>query len=395
MPADFANAPDRTRTNSLKWTQYPDGVIPVWVADTDFQAPEPILSALRSKLEHGVLGYEFPQQALLETIAARMDSLYGWSVDPEAVVATPGVIAAFTAAAWATCQPGQGILTQPPVYPPFLGVAVNVGLVNQFTQLALEEQEATLSYRIDWEVFRAALHSGHARTGMFLLCNPHNPTGQVYTRAELQGMAELCLENEVCIVSDEIHSELLLGGATHIPIATLSKDIERNTITLVAPSKTYNVPGLFCGFAIIPDPQLRAKFKAASDRMIHHVSSLSLIAAQVAYSGACDPWLKAMRARLTANRDWIVETLRNRFPLLRTTRPQATYLAWLDCHRLNLREQTPCDYFLENARVAFTKGEDFGPGGQGFVRLNFGTTPQVLQEAMARIGATLAAAAGR
>ena len=392
MSANFTNAPDRTHTNSLKWTQYPAGVIPVWVADTDFQAPEPILAALRSKLEHGVLGYEFPQKALLETIAARMESLYGWSVEPEAVVATPGLIAAFIAAAWATCKAGQGILTQPPAYPPFLGVAGNVGLVDQFAQLCLEERDGLLSYRIDWDVFRAALHSGHARTGLFLLCNPHNPTGQVYSRAELLGMAELCLENDVCIVADEIHSELLLGGSKHTPIASLSKDIERNTITLVAPSKTYNIPGLFCGFAIIPDPQLRSKFKAASDRMIHHVSSLSLIAAQAAYSGECDDWLNAMRARLTANRDWLVATLRDSFPLLRSTLPQATYLAWLDCHRLQLREQTPYDFFLEQARVAFTKGEDFGPGGQGFVRLNFGTTPQVLQTAMARVGTALAAA---
>ena len=267
MLHDFSQAPDRTCTNSLKWTQYPDGVIPVWVADTDFQAPEPVLAALRAKLEHGVLGYEFPQKALCETIAARMDTLYGWAVEPEAVVATPGIIAAFNAAAWATCQPGQGFLTQPPVYPPFLGVAANVGLVDQFAQLRFVEQDGTLTYRIDLEVFRAALHSQHARTGMFLLCNPHNPTGQVHSRADLLAMAELCLENEVCIVSDEIHSELLLGGATHIPIASLSKEIERNTITLVAPSKTYNVPGLFCGFAIIPDPALRAKFKSAADRM--------------------------------------------------------------------------------------------------------------------------------
>jgi cystathionine beta-lyase len=391
MPLDCSNAPDRTRTNSLKWTQYPQGVLPLWVADTDFRAPEPILDALRSKLEHGVLGYEFPQQVLRETIAARMDSLYGWSVDPEAVVATPGIIAAFNAAAWAICKPGQGLLTQPPVYPPFLAVAGNVGLVDQFAQLRREDREGVLTYAIDWAVFRSALHSRNARTGMFLLCNPHNPTGQVFSRTELQAMAELCLENDIRVVSDEIHSELLLGGSTHIPVASLSKDIERNTITLVAPSKTYNVPGLFCGFAIIPDPLLREKFNAAASRMIHHVSSLSLIAAQAAYSGACDGWLNAMRTRLTANRDWMVTMLRDRFPQFSTTIPQATYLAWLDCHRLDLQDQTPSDFFLEKARVAFTPGEDFGPGGHGFVRLNFGTTPQVLQEAMERVEASLAA----
>ncbi len=390
MSMEFTTAPDRTRTASLKWTQYPEGVLPLWVADTDFQAPEPILAALRAKLEHGVLGYEFPTKTLRETVAARMDTLYGWSVEPEAIVATPGVIAGFTAAAWATCQPGQGILTQPPVYPPFLDVAQNVGLVNRFAPLGLEEREGALAYRIDWEAFRSALQGGPAPTGMFLLCNPHNPTGQVYARDDLRTMAELCLEREVCIVADEIHSELLLGGSRHTPIASLSRDIERRTITLIAPSKTYNVPGLFCGFAIIPDPTLRERFRAASERMIQHVSSLSLLAAQAAYSGACDGWLDAMRTRLTANRDWLVGTLRERFPQLRTTVPQATYLAWLDCHRLDLQGRTAHDFFLEHARIAFTRGEDFGPGGEGFVRLNFGTTPKVLQEAMDRLGAAVA-----
>lgn len=390
MPVELLIAPDRTHTASLKWTQYPAGVLPLWVADMDFQAPEPILAALRARLEHGVLGYEFATKTLRETVAARMDTLYGWSVDPEAVVATPGVIAGFTAAAWATCRPGQGILTQPPVYPPFLGVAENVGLVNRFAPLGLEEREGALAYRIDWEAFRAALQAGPAPTGMFLLCNPHNPTGQVHAPEDLRTMAGLCLERGVCIVSDEIHSELLLDGARHTPIASLSRDIERRTITLIAPSKTYNVPGLFCGFAIIPDPDLRARFQAASERMIQHVSSLSLIAAQAAYSGACDGWLDALRRRLTANRDWLVQTLRDRCPQIRSTNPQATYLAWLDCHRLELQGRTAYDFFLERARVAFTQGEDFGPGGEGFVRLNFGTTPEVLQEAMARIEAAVA-----
>jgi cysteine-S-conjugate beta-lyase len=389
MNYDFSLAPDRAGTASLKWTQYPQGVLPLWVADTDFAAPRPILEAPHRKLDHGVLGYEFPQPELLATIAARMETLYGWTVAPEAVVATPGIIAAFNAAAWATCQPGQGILLQPPVYPPFFGVAGNVGLLNQFAQLHPEERDGTLTYRLDLDGFKAAFHSRGARTGMFLLCNPHNPTGQIFAREELRAMAETCLEQGACLVSDEIHSELLLGGASHIPVASLSKDIERNTITLVAPSKTYNVPGLFCGFAIIPDPGLRERFRAASERLIQHVSSLSLIAAQAAYSGACDGWLEALRAHLTANRDWLTAELRKRFPTLRFTIPQAKYLAWIDCGGLQLGGKVPASYFLERAQVALNPGEDFGPGGQGFVRLNFGTTPGRLREALDRLEAAL------
>ena len=385
MPAVALQSPDRTRTHSLKWTQYAEGVIPAWVADTDFQAPEPILAAVRAHVDHGVLGYEMPWRSLRETVAARMAKLYGWEVDPEAVVATPGIVAAFNTAAKALCQPGQGILTQPPVYPPFLHVADNADLVNQYAPLDLEERDRVLTYRCDLAKFKAALHSGGVRTAMFLLCNPHNPTGQIYSRQDLQGMADLCLEQGVPIVSDEIHCELMLDGAKHTPIATLSKDIERASITLVAPSKTYNVPGLFCGFAIVPDPELRKRFTAAADRMAHHVSSLSLTSAEVAYSGACDGWLEAMQARLTANRDWLVQALRERFPLLGTTIPQGTYLDWIDCRRLGLATGTPHAFFLERGRVALNPGEDFGPGGAGFVRLNFGTTPERLQEIVARM----------
>lgn len=394
MPAVALQSPDRTRTNSLKWTQYAAGVIPAWVADTDFRAPEPILAAVRAHVDHGVLGYEMPWRSLRETVAARMAKLYGWEVDPDAVVATPGIVAAFNTAARALCQPGQGILTQPPVYPPFLQVAHNADLVNQYAPLDLEERDRVLAYRCDLAKFKTSLHSGGVRTGMFLLCNPHNPTGQIHARQDLQGMADLCLAQGVPIVSDEIHCELLLGGAKHTPIATLSKDIERATITLIAPSKTYNVPGLFCGFAIIPDPELRGRFTAAADRLAHHVSSLSLTSAEVAYSGACDDWLEALKTRLTANRDWLVQALHDRFPLLATTCPQGTYLDWIDCRRLGLATGTPHTFFLERGRVALNPGEDFGPGGAGFVRLNFGTTPELLQEIVARMETALTGRAG-
>jgi cystathionine beta-lyase len=390
MPYDFTTLPDRRNTASLKWTEYPRDVLPAWVADTDFQAPEPILQALHRHVEHGVLGYEMPQARLQKTVAERMDRLYGWQVEPEAVLATPGIVAAFNVAAWAVSEPGQGILTQPPVYPPFLGVAHHRGLVNQFAPLQPVEADGTLGYRIDFDVFRAAVHSGGARTAMFLLCHPHNPTGQEYGKADLQRMAELCLERDVVIVSDEIHSELLLGGTRHVPTASLSKEIERRTITLVAPSKTYNVPGLFCGFAIVPDPELRERFRKASERLAHHVASLSLTAAEVAYSGACDGWLEALRAQLTRNRDWLVARLRTALPTIRPTVPQATYLAWLDCTRLPLDGQSPYELFLEKGKVALNRGEDFGQGGQGFVRLNFGTSPAVLEEVCARLERSLA-----
>lgn len=382
---DPSLTPNRRQTNSIKWTLYPEDVIPLWVADTDFPAPTPILNALRAALEHGVLGYEFPSRLLKETVAARMETLYGWKISPEAVVATPGIIAAFNAAAWAFCQPGDGFLIQPPVYPPFFGVSKNLGLVEQQAQLLPVFHEAALRYEIDFDNFRAAFNSRGAKTRMFLLCNPHNPVGRAFSPQELRRMAETCLENETLIVSDEIHSELTLGATRHTPIAALSPEIEAKTITLIAPSKTYNVPGLFCGFAIIPNPELREKFKQASERLIHHVSSLSLIAAQTAYSGVCDGWLNGLRTYFTQSREIL---LKAGLPGLRLTAPEATYMTWLDASPLVENGKisgSPQKFFLKNANVALSDGADFGPGQQNFVRLVFGCSHETLRQALERI----------
>jgi cystathionine beta-lyase len=391
MTFDPSHTPNRRPTNSIKWNLYPEDVLPLWVADTDFPAPAPIRDAIRASLEHGVLGYEFPTKALRQTVAARLESLYGWQVDPEAVVATPGIIAAFTAAAWAFCQSGDGFLIQPPVYPPFFSVSKHLGLVEQHAQLRAETHDGLLRYDVDAESFRAAFHS-NARTRLFLLCNPHNPVGRAFTEAELRQMAETCLENETILVSDEIHSELLLDGRRHIPVATLSPEIAQRTVTLIAPSKTYNVPGLFCGFAIIPNPELREKFKAASERLVHHVSSLSMVAAQAAYSGACDDWLAGLLAYFAQSRDLLTETIRRDFPALRVTHPEATYMSWIDCSALVENGKiagSPFKFFLNKAKVALTNGADFGPGYQNYVRLVFGCSQTTLAEGLARMKSAL------
>jgi cystathionine beta-lyase len=205
-------------------------------------------------------------------------------------------------------------------------------------------------------------------------------------------MAEICESEDIFICSDEIHSELLLGGVQHLPIATLSPEIANRTITLVAPSKTFNVAGLFCGFAIIPNDSLRRRYKVEVERMTLHVSSLSLIAAEASMSGACDAWLADLCAYLTDNRDFLVDYVRQNLPGIRTTVPDATYLAWLDCNDLlssGQMQASPHKFFLEKARVALNEGADFGPGGEGFVRLNFGCPRQTLVEALERMSAAL------
>ena len=205
-------------------------------------------------------------------------------------------------------------------------------------------------------------------------------------------MADLCLRNQVIICSDEIHSELLLAGAKHTPIATLDPEIADRTITLIAPSKTFNVPGLFCGFAIISNPELLERYKQAIERLAMHVSSLGLTAAQVAFSGACDAWLAALRAYLTGNRDFLVEFIQSKMDGIRTTIPDATYLAWLDCTTLvkaGKMSLTPYEFFLQRARAALNDGKEFGAGGDGFVRLNFGCPRTILEEALGRMKSAL------
>jgi cystathionine beta-lyase len=392
MAYNFDSIIERRGTNSIKWRQYPQDVLPLWVADMDFAAPEQIRVALQRVVEQGVLGYEFPTKELRETVAARMQTLYGWQVSPEAVVATPGVVAGFTLAANALCSAGQGLLVQPPVYPPFLKVNASVGLVRQDAQLVAETGASTQRYEVDFDVFQKAIHSGGARTGMFLLCNPHNPTGQVYTKDDLVRMADICLRNDISICSDEIHSEILLGGMKHIPIAALDPEIADHTITLIAPSKTFNIPGLFCGFAIIPNKDMLERYKKTVERMAMHVSSPGLAAAQVAFSGTCDAWLAALCAYLTRNRDFLVEFVRDELNGIKTTIPDATYLAWLDCTepiKSGIIRGTPYEFFLKSAKVALNEGREFGSGGEGFVRLNFGCPRAILVEALTRMKSAL------
>jgi cystathionine beta-lyase len=397
---DFNQVIDRRGSNSLKWKFYGPDVLPLWVADMDFPAPAPVKQALSAAVEHGIFGYEIPSKELREIIANRMEKLYGWRVSPNMVVGTPGVIAGFTAAARTVCSPGDGILIQPPVYPPFLSIHKSAALVCQEAPLRMTTEGATLKYEIDFEEFEGAIHSGRARTGMFLLCNPHNPTGQVYSHADLARMAKICQRNNISICSDEIHSELLLDGSSkpadepgkHIPIASLNPEIADRTITLIAPSKTFNVPGLFCGFAIIPNSQILQKYKETIEIMAMHTNSLGLVAAQAALSGACDDWLAELCTYLTGNRDFVNEYVRQELEGIRVTVPDATYLSWLDCNELvksGRVKTSPQEFFLKEAKVALNEGREFGCEGAGFVRLNFGCPRPTLEEALERMKAAL------
>jgi cystathionine beta-lyase len=381
MPYDFDHLPSR-RTSPFvnKWTSYPAEVIPLWIADMDFPVALQIQRALHKQVDHGVLGYELPSRGLYETIVARMKKLHGWEVDPEHIICTAGVNNGYNIAARVLCSKGRGYFIQTPVYNEFLDTEGRTGARQRIAPLEKKVQGSRIKYEVDFDAFgRAARQSA-----MFLLSHPHNPTGQVFSRAELERMAGICIENNVTIVSDEIHSELVLDGAKFIPMAGLSQDIARHTITLIAASKAYNLPGLACAFAVIPDPLLRKQYQTVLDGMALEVSTPGLTAARAAFSGAADAWLRAVLKYLKGNRDFIVEFVERNLPGVRVTQPQATYLAWLDCSALNL-EPSPHEFFLKQAHVALSDGGKFGRGSEGFVRLNFGTSHRIVKEGLTRM----------
>lgn len=307
-------------------------------------------------------------------------ALYCWDVSPDMIVAIPGVNSGYNVAARTFCTPRKGYLIQTPVYNEFQETQKKTGVPQIEAPLAKKVEGNRIRYEIDFDAFKR----GAGKAAMFLLCSPHNPVGHVYSRAELKRMAEICIENDVLIVSDEIHSELLLGGAKFQPMATLSREIANRTITLISASKTFNVPGLFSAFAIIPNRKMRDLYQATVFKMGLHVASPGLTAARVAYSGECDLWLKALRKYLTANRDFISEYAGRNLPGMRTTNPDATYLMWLDCSELKLK-QSPYEFFLKEAKVGLSDGGKFGRGNEQLVRLNFGTSHKLLKQGLDRM----------
>ncbi len=394
MPSKFDEIIDRRKnSNSIKWHAFDEDVLPMWVADMDFAAPPQILGALRNAIEHGVLGYEFPSKQLRENVAMRMQKLYGWDVKADDVVPVPGLVTGFNIAARITCQPREGILIQPPVYFPFMKVQKNTDTVMQIAELKKVVHGHTLHHEMDWDVFENAVHSEDARTSMFLFCNPHNPTGTIYTDEELARIAKLCEREDILICSDEIHSELLLDGNKHTPIAAISPEAAQQTITLIAASKTFNVAGLFVGFAIIQNDSIRRKFKAELETLTFHTNSLGHIASEVAFSGECDGWLNELLIYLTENRDFLVDYVEKNLPGVRVSNPEATFLAWLDFSELIESGKIDGElqkFFMEKGKIAFNEGASFGPGGEGFIRLNFGCPRETLLDGLDRIKAALA-----
>jgi cystathionine beta-lyase len=377
---DFDRLVDRRSTASNKWKKYDKDVLPLWVADMDFASPEPVVRALRERAAHGVFGYVYEEPEYFTVVAERIARRYGWRVAPEAVVQLPGVIAGFNMAARMFTTPGDGLLEQVPVYPPILRCPGNMGLTRDEAPLA---RRADGRYEIDWDAFERAITP---RTRAFLLCNPHNPTGRVYTREELTRMAEICLRRDLWIIADEIHCDLVFAPHRHVPIASLGPEVERRTITLMSPSKTFNLAGLKSAIAVIPDAALRERFVAAKVDLVANPNVFGFAAALAAYRDG-DPWLAALMKYLEGNRDFTARYVREHFPGVVMYPPEGMYLAWLDFRQAGIPGGDPFTFFLDKARVALNDGATFGPGGGGFARLNFGSPRAMLTEGLDRMRA--------
>ncbi len=380
MKYDFDQVVERRGTDCIKWSLYPDDVIPMWVADTDFRSPQPVIQALHRRVDHGVFGYSQPAADLRNAIQERLKKLYRWEIRTDEILFLPGIVTGLNIAFQAFVRPQEGVLAQPPVYFHFLRDPVHRGRVVSDPPLVRNGN----TYEVDFDRFEKAIS---ANTRIFVLCNPHNPVGRVFTRTELERMAEICLRHRLLICSDEIHCDLVYSGHRHIPIASLSPEIAASTVTLMAPSKTYNVAGLECGYAIIRNPELLRTWRDTSYALLPGVNIMGHVAALAALRDGQD-WLDQIMAYLESNRDYLAAQLRERMPFIKMCRTEATYLAWLDCEDAGI-PGNPAEFFLKQARVGLNDGPEFGNGGEGFVRLNFGCPRRTLVEALERMTVAL------
>lgn len=374
---DFKSFPDRRKTESVKWGLYGKDVLPMWVADMDFVSPQPVIDALKQRVEHGIFGYPMISDELKQVVVERMDERYSWKITTDDLIFVPGVVSGFNLVCQALSGGKGSMIMQTPVYPPFLTAPGNAGIDGITVDLV---QSGTGQYIIDFDAFERGLRPD---TRVFLLCNPHNPVGRVFRKDELEKLAEICLRHNVFICSDEIHSDLIYGGYRHTPIASLGEEISQRTITLIAPSKTFNIAGLECSVIICTSKELREKIESARRGLLGHVNVLGLTAAYSAYKDGSE-WLEELLSVLQSNRDLLVRFVHENLKGIKMSIPEGTYLAWLDCRGLKEIDD-PFKFFLNKAKVAMNDGREFGRAGEGFLRLNFGCPEGMLIEAMLRM----------
>jgi len=379
---DSLTAAEMRRSSRIKWRLFGEDVLPAWVADMDFPVAPPIHRAIRELVERHDFGYHLVPLSprLRAALAARMAERFSWQIEPDRIAPLVNVVQGLDACVLLHSRRGEGVVLQTPIYPPFLAAVLGSG------RRVLESSlvRGAHRYEIDFDHLRARLEPD-AR--MILLCNPHNPTGRVFEREELLSLGELALEHDLVVVSDEIHADLTFPGHSHVPFATLGPELAERTITLTSATKSFNLAGLPCAFAIFGGDRVQQPFRELPPHVLGHPGILDDAATYAAWTEG-QPWLDEVLAYLLENRDLVMDFFASRMPGLDVLPPEATYMAWLDCRGLGLPAE-PFDFFLEHARVALTRGSDFGAPGKGCVRLNFATSRAILLEILERMEAAL------
>ena len=387
MKYDFDRVIERRGTGSLKWdaVERSTGVadaLPLWVADMDFTAPDAVLDALRARVEHGIFGYTVKTESCYRAIIGWMKRRHGWEIERDWILFSPGVVPALNLAVQAYTQPGDRVIVQTPVYYPFSTAVVNNG--RELVRNTLTEEDGT--YRIDFDNFEQSVDG---RTRLLIFCSPHNPVGRVWTRDELEKLAEICVRHRLVIVSDEIHADLVMKGHIHLPLATISPAVASLTVTCTAPNKTFNVAGLQAGNVIISSPELRDRFRAVlTNAGLAMANIFALVATEAAYDHG-EEWLARLLGYLHDNYTFLRAFVEQRMPRVKVTPLEGTYLVWLDFRGCGLGDPELKTLLLQRAGVWLDAGPMFGPGGEGFQRINVACPRSVLAQALERIAAAL------
>ena len=383
MQSDFDEIVNRENTACYQYDlrkKYfgTDDVIPMWVADMDFKTPAFITEAIKKRLGHEILGYTFRSDSFYESIIKWLKTRHGWEIKRDWIEFSPGIVPALNLAVLAYTNPGDKIVVQPPVYFPFFSAIKNHNRIVVNNPLKLKGGR----YYMDYNDLKSKIDS---RVKMIFLCSPHNPTGNVWTEEELVELADVCLNNNMLILSDEIHSDLVFNGHKHIPVATLGKEIAGNTITCIAPSKTFNLAGLSASVVISSNKKIIHKFRDILDHI--HVGSGNIfgnIAAEAAYNFGYS-WLEQLMAYLQDNLKFVINYFHENIPLIRPVIPEATYLLWLDCRKLGMPGQQLKKFFIDKAKLGLSDGPIFGKGGAGFQRMNIACPREKINMALQRL----------
>ena len=380
---NFDEPARREGTNCIKYDRREEtfgtnDLIPMWVADMDYNTPDFVVESLQKRLEHEIYGYSFRPAEYFLSMINWIKSRHNWTVDKEWICFSPGVVPALNFCTLAFTQPGDSIIVQPPVYFPFFSAAESHGRNLIYNRLMESEER----WVMDYDSLIAGIDS---KTKMIIISNPHNPVGRVWTPEELNNLADICLKNNILIISDEIHCDLVLPGFTHTPLASLSEKIAENTVTLIAPSKTFNLAGLSTSSVIISNPVLRKSFNKIVDNL--HVGSGNIFgttASIAAYTNG-HKWLDALLDYVDHNIEFVKNYCRAMIPEIIPVQPEATYMIWLDCRKFAMTGKELQNFFVSKAGVGMNEGSTFGPGGEGFMRMNLGTTHQTVMKAMEQI----------